>query len=160
MYYDSIGLLSPRIRSAAGYRVYTEKDVKLMKEIAILRKAGLRLRDIRKITGRGSSRREVILRARLEGLNDDIHRLREQQRSLLALLGTPEITSATRVLTKSKWVACLQKAGLDEQGMKRWHVEFEKTSPEAHQDFLESLGLNTTEIALIRKQSRTTHDTQ
>lgn len=154
LYYDAIGLLSPKVRSAAGYRMYSEQDLLLMKEISCLRNAGLCLRDIRKILGRRSSHREGILRKRLEGLNGDIHRLREQQRLILALLGTPEMASSARVLTKEKWVACLRKAGLDDQGMERWHAEFEKSSPEAHQDFLESLGLSSSEIVDIREYSR------
>lgn len=151
MYYDAVGLLSPKGRSKAGYRVYTEKDLLLMREISCLRNAGLCLRDIRKILGHQSSYREGILRKRLEGLNGEIRRLREQQRLILSLLGTPEMVSSTRVLTKEKWVACLRKAGLDDQGMIRWHAEFEKSSPEDHQDFLESLGLAQAEIMAIRK---------
>jgi DNA-binding transcriptional MerR regulator len=151
LYYDEIGLLSPRGRSSAGYRVYTEKDLLLMKEISCLRNAGLCLRDIQKTLGHKSSHREGVLRKRLEGLNGDIRRLREQQQQILSLLGTPEMSSSTRVLTKEKWVACLRKAGLDDKGMIRWHAEFEKSSPEAHQDFLESLGLAQAEISAIRK---------
>jgi hypothetical protein len=33
-------------------------------------------------------------------------------------------------------------------------VEFEKLAPESHQDFLESLGIPSPEIASIRKGSR------
>ncbi|MFO0552482.1 MAG: hypothetical protein U0271_29100 [Polyangiaceae bacterium] len=38
--------------------------------------------------------------------------------------------------------------------MHRWHVEFERLSPEAHRDFLESLGLPHAEVARIRDWSR------
>jgi hypothetical protein len=38
--------------------------------------------------------------------------------------------------------------------MENWHVEFERTSPEAHQDFLESIGIAPDEIDLIREWSR------
>ncbi|WP_241087475.1 hypothetical protein [Candidatus Vondammii sp. HM_W22] len=48
----------------------------------------------------------------------------------------------------------LEAAGLNEERMKKWHVEFEKTSPEVHQDFLESIGIEEDEIALIRKWSK------
>jgi len=154
LYYDSIGLLSPKRRNPAGYRVYTEKDVLLLKEITCLRNTGLSLKDIRGILGRKVSRREGIFRKRLYGINGEIHRLREQQRLILALLGSPEIVSSTRVLTKEKWISFLRKAGLDAEGMKRWHLEFELSSPEAHQDFLESLGLPQEEISMIRKQCR------
>lgn len=38
--------------------------------------------------------------------------------------------------------------------MLQWHSLFEQHSPAAHQDFLESLGIDTTEIDLIRQHSR------
>ncbi|KDE39478.1 hypothetical protein ADINL_2607 [Nitrincola lacisaponensis] len=38
--------------------------------------------------------------------------------------------------------------------MDKWHMEFEKMSPNAHQDFLESLGIPPEEVALIRQFSR------
>ena len=38
--------------------------------------------------------------------------------------------------------------------MMDWHAVFERQSPEAHQDFLESLGLPAAEIAGIRKYAR------
>jgi hypothetical protein len=58
------------------------------------------------------------------------------------------------VLTKETWVEILRASGLDEAGMENWHVEFERTSPEAHQDFLESIGIAPDEIDLIREWSR------
>jgi hypothetical protein len=36
----------------------------------------------------------------------------------------------------------LRAAGLDEDGMWAWYEEFEKSSPEGHQDFLESIGIS------------------
>jgi hypothetical protein len=39
--------------------------------------------------------------------------------------------------------------------MKNWHIEFEKTSPEAHQDFLESIGIGKDEVTSIREWSKT-----
>ncbi len=35
--------------------------------------------------------------------------------------------------------------------MHQWHVEFEASSPEAHQSFLSWLGIPEQEIALIRR---------
>ncbi|MEN8133472.1 MAG: MerR family DNA-binding transcriptional regulator [Pseudomonadota bacterium] len=40
-----------------------------------------------------------------------------------------------------------------EDDMLRWHTEFERLSPEAHQDFLEALGLPETEIRDIRNRT-------
>jgi len=152
LYYDKIGLLSPRERSGADYRIYTDEDYRLMEEIARLRNAGIPLRAIKKLLAGGASRRTEILHRRLDDINDEISRLRQQQHFILNLLNDKEMAGSTRVLTKEQWIKYLSKAGLDEAGMDRWHREFETSSPEAHQDFLESLGLPAEEIRLIRKR--------
>lgn len=43
---------------------------------------------------------------------------------------------------------------LDDEDMRRWHVEFERQAPEAHQEFLESLGIEAEEAAAIRARAR------
>lgn len=154
LYYDKIGLLSPRQRSGSHYRLYSEAECQTMAGIASLRSAGVPLREIRKLQEGGRTRQVDILRRRLDEINGEIGRLRSQQRFILNLLGDKTLVGATRVLTKEKWIGYLRKAGLDEAGMQRWHQEFEASSPEAHQDFLESLGLADTEIRRIRQQCR------
>jgi len=57
-------------------------------------------------------------------------------------------------MDKRRWVQILAAAGLDPQGMHLWHVEFEALAPEAHQDFLESLGILPPEVRSIRAWSR------
>lgn len=59
----------------------------------------------------------------------------------------------SKVITRETWVSMLKAAGLDEKGMKNWHIKFEKTSPDAHQDFLESSGIEKDEIKSIRDWS-------
>lgn len=59
------------------------------------------------------------------------------------------------MITKETRVSMLEAAGLDEERMRNWHIEFEKSSPEAHQDFPESIGIDDDEIALIRQCSNT-----
>jgi MerR family transcriptional regulator, thiopeptide resistance regulator len=154
LYYDRIGLLSPQERSGADYRIYTEKDYRRMEEIARLRNAGVSLQAIKKLIGGGSSQRGEILRRRLADINDEISRLRRQQKFILGLLDDRALISRARLLTKEQWIQYLRKAGLDDEGMARWHREFEASSPEAHQDFLESLGLPEEEIRLIRQHAR------
>ena len=71
----------------------------------------------------------------------------------LKILENEILEKNTRVITKDVWVSILKAAGLDEPGMRNWHVEFEKTSPDAHQEFLESIGIAKNEIAAIRDWS-------
>jgi len=125
-----------------------------MEEISQLRNAGIPLAEIKKLFDQNPSRSAEILRKRLRHINDEISQLRVQQNFILNLLGDKELVGSIRVLSKAQWIANLRKAGLDEAGMDRWHAEFEATSPEAHQDFLESLNLPKDEIHLIRQRSR------
>lgn len=48
----------------------------------------------------------------------------------------------------------MRAAGLDDRDMQNWHSQFEKMEPEAHQEFLESLGIDPGEIRKIREWSR------
>jgi len=60
----------------------------------------------------------------------------------------------SRALTKKRWVALLRASGLNDDDMHQWHVEFERMEPEAHRDFLESLGIPKAEVRSIRAWSR------
>jgi len=95
------------------------------------------------------------LEGRLAAINDEIQHLRGQQQVILKILENEGAAKHTRVLSKDTWVGMLRAAGLDEDGMRNWHVEFERTSPEGHQDFLESIGIDGAEIEQIREWSRT-----
>jgi DNA-binding transcriptional MerR regulator len=154
LYYDRIGLLSPSVRSSAGYRVYGERDVQRLEAICRYREVGLRLEQIRELIDGRVGRAAELLEARLDQLNLEIERLREQQRVIVRLLANRKRLRASRAIDKARWVAILRAAGLDDDAMHRWHQEFERMAPNAHQDFLESLGLPKAEIARIRKWSR------
>jgi len=154
LYYDSIGLLVPSGRSRANYRLYSEEDVVRMEQIALYREAGLSLEAIADILAGESGEAVQALERRLESINEEISDLRRQQQTIVALLRERDRLSGTRILTKDRWVEILRGSGLDEEGMWRWHAEFERTAPEAHQDFLESLGIRKKEIAAIRNWSR------
>ena len=153
LYYDSIGLLLPSSRSAAGYRLYSEMDVVRMERIMLYRGSGLPLASILEILERQESHAHLVLENQLSAINSKISDLRAQQNKIIDILGVNSFLSRSRVMTKGRWVSILEAAGFDEEGMKRWHIEFEKQSPEAHQDFLESLGIDGKEIAKIRKLS-------
>jgi DNA-binding transcriptional MerR regulator len=154
LYYDRIGLLSPSGRSPAGYRVYSEHDARRLEAICRYREIGLPLDQIRELLDSATSRSAELLEARLDHLNADIARLREQQRIIVRLLANPRKLRRTRAIDKAGWVAILRAAGLDDDAMHRWHVEFERMAPKAHQDFLESIGLPRAEVTRIRRWSR------
>ena len=153
LYYDRIGLLRPSERSDANYRLYGAADRKRLAQICRYREAGLSLDTIGKILAAPRPQVVKALERRLEALNHEIHHLRNQQRVIADLLKNPHLLAGTRALDKQRWVAVLRTAGLDDAAMWQWHVAFERMSPEAHQDFLESLGIDAREIDEIRAWS-------
>jgi len=48
-HYDREGLLKPAARSAAGYRLYTDRDLVRLEQIVVLKFLGLSLREIRQV---------------------------------------------------------------------------------------------------------------
>lgn len=150
LYYDKLGLLCPDTRSKGNYRIYSEKECRRLEQVCTLRNTGLQIDAIKKILDAPASRSAVALQKRLDAINTEINALRRQQSLIVKLLNKDELFLRTRVMTREKWIDMLRAAGLDDEGMIRWHREFEMSAPQAHQDFLESLGLSSREIKYIR----------
>jgi DNA-binding transcriptional MerR regulator len=155
LYYDSKGVLKPSGRSDSNYRIYSDRDIQKLERIILFRNAGLSLADITEIIDKDSDEVEDALERRLFCINKEIKSLREQQSVIINLIKNQGSLKNTRIMTKERWVSMLRSAGLDDAGMRAWHIEFEKHSPEAHQDFLESIGISPDEITVIRNQSKT-----
>ena len=145
---------SPSSRSAANSRLYNSKDVERLQMILTYRGVGLSLEEIANLLTSRKGRSASILASRLQALNSDIERLRQQQKVIIKIIGGSTQLKNARVMDKQQWVKLLQATGLDEKGMQKWHVEFEKAMPEMHQDFLESLGISKKEITKIRETSK------
>jgi DNA-binding transcriptional MerR regulator len=157
LYYSRIGLLHPCGRSAANYRFYGERELERLQEICRLRRTGLPLADIASILDTDQHLAPSILRRRLAQIAHEIRQLQIQQRITLTLLHHPDLgrQEAAVMLTRERWTAMLAAAGLDDEGMHRWHFEFEKSAPEAHHHFLLSLGIAEEVAGRIRSWSRT-----
>lgn len=155
LYYDSIGLFSPSGRSKSNYRTYSESDRDRLEQICVYRKTGLSLHDIGRIMKKGGRQGIVsLLEKRLDALNREISTLRSQQHFIVKLLKNDRAISKIRVMDKESWIRLLEAAGLDEAARDKWHAEFERVAPDAHQEFLESLGISRPEVKLIRRYSR------
>ncbi len=154
IYYDSKGVLQPSGRTNANYRMYSEDDLAQLERIILFRNTGLSLSVIKEILTKDADDVEMALEKRLSSINREIQNLRNQQAVILSLIKNQGAIAETRVLTKDKWVAMLRAVGLSDEDMWNWHVEFERTAPEAHQDFLESIGIAADEAASIRELSR------
>lgn len=156
LYYDRIGLLKPFGLSLSGYRLYGKPEAARMVRIDTYRKAGLSLGAIKAILDGdvGGGLDVVVLERRLAAINDEIGRLRAQQRLVVELLRHGGKAGARHGLDVTQWVAMLVEAGVDEAGRQRWHQAFERDAPEAHRELLVSLGLTADEVNEIRLRSR------
>lgn len=155
LYYDSIGLLRPSGRSPANYRAYTEADRERLGQICMYRRAGLPLADIGRILATGGRKGiRPVLEKHLDALSREIRTLRDQQHFIVKLLKSGRALAKIRVMDKEGWIRLLEAAGLGRAARERWHAEFERIAPNAHQDFLESLGIPPKEVKLIRTYSR------
>ena len=155
LYYDRLGLLKPAGRSRSGYRLYSSFDLERLEQICLFRQMGIPLKEMRKLLDSAGENSTVeILQRRLRVLNLEIANFRKQQRYILELLRQKQLLQGVEMIGKERWVEIMKAAGLDEQDMHNWHIQFEKMEPEAHQEFLESLGIKPAEIKQIREWSR------
>ena len=125
-----------------------------MQQIGLYRKVGLSVPEIRALLDRPGGEAAELLKRRLVAIDAEVETLREHQRAILRLLQQSRSFRRYRMMTKDKWVAIMKAAGLSEQDMSRWHMEFEKQAPQDHQEFLEFLRIDGGEIAKIREWSR------
>ena len=154
LYYESCGLLKPGHRTSANYRLYGDKEARVLEQICLYRSVGLSVSSIRAMLANPETDVAALLRRRLQELDSEIGRLREHQRVILRLLQTRNILRRTKNMTKDKWVSIMKSAGFSEDDMHRWHREFEKAAPEDHNEFLAYLHIPAAEIKTIREWSR------
>ena len=153
LYYDRIGLLSPSERNEAGYRLYSKKDCARLATIRSFRQAGLTIEDTHRILSKGPGTRGAVLHRRMRELGEEIHTLQTQQRLLAKMLHVQSLGELPVNVDKKVWVEMLRAAGMDDTAMRKWHSEFEQRAPQAHHQFLLSIGIPEDEAIRIRKQS-------
>ena len=155
LYYANIGLLKASGRSPSNYRIYSEADRVRLEQICMYRQMGISLLEIKEIL---NSKKEntvsEILKNRLKDLNGEIQDLRNQQQVIISILKSDAISEPRDRMNKKEWTSLLRATGLDDDGMHKWHTEFEKQHPQEHQNFLESLGISRKEIKQIRERSK------
>jgi DNA-binding transcriptional MerR regulator len=155
LYYDRLGLLRPGRRSEAGYRLYSEADARRLEQICLHRQMGISLEEIGTlIRGPAATAAAEILQRRLQALEREIAELRRQQHCIVEILKQEPINHGGEMISKKRWIEIMKAAGFTEEAMHNWHFQFEKMEPEAHQEFLESLGIKPAEITRIREFSR------
>jgi DNA-binding transcriptional MerR regulator len=152
LYYEREGLLQPATRTEAGYRRYGEAEAQRLDQIRQYREAGLPIERIAALLDGDPGNTEGILLQRLRELNREIAGLRSQQQVIVQLLSVGGKALDTRIMSKERWVDLLRRAGFSDEAMWVWHKTFEAQAPEAHQDFLEGLGMASEEIADVRRR--------
>jgi len=154
LYYDSIGLLKPSMRTEGNYRVYSKEDVTRLEQIFLYRETGMSLEDVKTILDSPKSNLSDILEKRLESLNEEMHKIKFQQRFIIKMLKNKNLPLQAAAIYKDNFVDILKTIGLKEEEMDKLHVEFERFYPEEHQFFLEFLGIPPDEVRLIREYSK------
>lgn len=149
LYYDEIGLVSPTGRSASGYRLYGDADLKRLHTVILYREAGIGLDDIsRLLSGSGGSLEAVLLK-RLNELNDEIIAVKKRQAAVIGII--QGISKGDPADGKKNWHEALQEAGITGCAADRLHDDFEEHSPQLHASFLRALGFDEAEIKMIRE---------
>jgi DNA-binding transcriptional MerR regulator len=154
LYYDRIGLLTPSGRTGSDYRCYSEKDYQRLERICHFREAGLTLKDIGAVLSSGGKPGVKLLDQRMRETAASIVDLKNQQRVLAGMFNRIASGKSLSPVDKDLWIEMLQAAGMNRKARKRWHTEFERRAPEAHDEFLLSLGISREEVAKIRRWSR------
>jgi DNA-binding transcriptional MerR regulator len=156
LYYEACGLLKPALRSSAQYRLYGERELRVLDQIRLYRSVGMSVNDIRLLLASPENEAAVLLKRRLRELEKEIGALRQHQSAILRLLRSKDILRRTKDMTKDKWVNIMKNAGFSEDDMHRWHREFERAAPEDHQEFLHYLHIPEKEIRDIREWNKKT----
>lgn len=156
LYYDRIGLLRANQHSRAGYRLYDANAVERLRRIVELRSAGMTLATVKQVLETSTPLADA-LEQQVALLNRQLAQLRAQQRVVLTLLQSRSAARRARSMSKESWTRMFRSIGLTDTDMRQWHAHFERTMPEAHQDFLESLGLDASEVRRIRAWSGGDH---
>lgn len=154
LYYDRIGLLNPKERTGANYRNYSEEDRIRLGKICAFREAGVPLDQIKELLDTGEVNENLVLERRLYELNEEIRYLRLQQKIIIEMFKAKNINDKAMLMDKKTFISILKSAGLKDETFSQLHIQFEKNSPEAHQFFLEFIGIPEDEIKQIRMYSK------
>jgi DNA-binding transcriptional MerR regulator len=145
-HYDEIGLLTPSVRSAAGYRLYTDADLLRLQQILIGRSLGLALEDIRKSIDDPALDRKKLLRQQRDALIARAQSTANMIRSIdaaIALLEQPRTEETDTVNNQSidmkKLFDGFDPAQYEKETEQRWgHTDAYKESARRTRGYTES----------------------
>ncbi len=91
-YYESVGLIQPAERSAAGYRVYDKQDVETLRFVQRARSLGFSVEEVGSLLAlwrdrsRSSAEVKALARHRVQDIDRKITELTEMRQTLLHLM--------------------------------------------------------------------------
>ncbi|MBY4676507.1 MerR family transcriptional regulator [Marinobacterium arenosum] len=153
LYYEREGLLSPARTAANGYRHYGPEQCSRLEQILSFRALEVPVAEIGQLLQADEGDQARILHQQFDRLGQEIQRLQRQQRTILRFLQQHQ-DQEENMVSKERWTEIMRAAGLTDEDMRNWHRQFEKLEPEAHDEFLHSLGIEDDEVARIRQWSR------
>jgi DNA-binding transcriptional MerR regulator len=92
-HYDEIGLLTPKQRSAGGYRLYSDGDLLRLQQILVGRALGLSLEEIRRSLDDPRFDRRKTLLAQREALRNRVHETERMIKAIDAALAATKTTN-------------------------------------------------------------------
>ncbi|RDE25069.1 MerR family transcriptional regulator [Motiliproteus coralliicola] len=154
LYYERQGLLLPSKRGDNGYRWYGQDAVERLGKIMAYRSFGVPVAHLASLLAmKADAGQQQILQAQFNALEQQIQQLRLQQKAIVQYMDQPQLPERGAV-SKERWTQIMRNAGLSDEDMHNWHIQFEHNEPDGHQAFLESLDIEADEIARIRRWSR------
>lgn len=150
LYYEREGLLLPKTRSDNGYRWYGDFEVERLRKIMAYRSFGVPVAQLYLLLDRNDEvEQQTVLLEHFHALEAKVQQLRVQQKAIVQFMGQPELLEES-VVTKERWTQIMRDAGLSDDDMRNWHMQFEKSEPQGHLVFLRSLNIPEEEIEVIR----------
>jgi MerR family transcriptional regulator, thiopeptide resistance regulator len=118
-HYDTIGLLVPGARTAAGYRLYTDADLLRLQQILIGRELGLPLEEIRRSLDDPRFDRKAALLDQRERLRDRVRQTDAMIRAIDAALAAFG-SGTTGEMTMAELFDGFDPSRYEEEARRRW----------------------------------------
>src|SRR5579864_3926142 len=102
LYYESCGLLKPALRTRADYRLYGEKETRVLEQICLYRSVGLSVASIRVMLASPQTEMASLLRRRLQKFVSATNKRRQHEEAILRLIQSKDILTRTTNMTNEK----------------------------------------------------------
>lgn len=156
LYYEREGLLLPKSRSDNGYRWYGDAEIERLEAIMAYRSFGVPVAQLHSLLEiKSDQMQEQVLVEQFNALESQIKQFRLQQKAIVQFLKRPDLLDE-KVVSVERWTQIMRDAGLSDDDMKNWHIQFESTDPDGHQRFLQTLNIDDERIKQIRSWATTT----